>query len=235
MAFSLVATVVNAARSKVERPLGHVGFAFVAQEMLRRAGHEALVALCASAGLFLVQLVTPVLPSREWATILAGTVMLLFFSYLTVQAWPLVGWMQLWWRLRIGPRRLLRLVLFRVIAHGLRVFEEELQIWMRAQNLPTRTALSLVEGAYAREQHDQVAWRLAESLQGSMLLNSVLSLALALVPILSVFWVFRLVVVYGGLLGSTAHLSVFHAAIYPIAALIDVLFGTSLRAFLRHE
>ena len=233
MAFSLIATVIDAARSKVEGPLGHVGKAFVAQEMLRRAGHEALVALCATTALFLVLLMRPVLPSREWTTIVAGTVMLLFFCYLAVHAWPLVGWARLWWRLRIGPRRLLRLIMFRVIVHGLKTFEQELQIWGRSRNLPVRTALDLVGGVYAKEQLEQVAWRLAESMEASMLGQALLSLALAVVPILSVFWVFRLVVVYGGLLDRTAHLGVFQAAIYPIAALIDLLLGTSIRTMLQ--
>jgi hypothetical protein len=233
MAHSLLATLINAASGKVEEPLADIGAAFVAQAMLQQAGHEAVVALGTTAALFLVLLIAPVLPSEEWATVLAGIVMLLYFFHLAKEAWQLVGWARLWWRLRIGPRRLLRLILFRIIMRGQEELEQGIQSLIQSGGFPLRMAHRIVAGIYATEQPDQVAWRLAESTEASVLRQALSSLALALLPILSVFWVFRLVVVYGGLLGRTAHLGLFEAAVYPLAALIDLLFGTSLRTMLQ--
>jgi len=233
MPFSLIPALINAARGKVEAPLADIGGAFVAQAMLQQAGHEAVVALGTTVALFLVLLMAPMLPSNEWATILAGIVMLQFFFHLAKEAWQLAGWARLWWRLRIGPRRLLRLILFRIIMRSQEKLEQGLQSLIQSGGLPLRMAHGIAAGLYATEQQDQIAWRLAESTEVSILRQALRSLALALLPILSVFWVFRLVIVYGGLLGHAAHLGPFEAAVYPLAALIDLLFGTSLRTILQ--
>jgi hypothetical protein len=233
MPFSLISTLIDAARSRVEAPLADVGGAFVAQAMLQQTGREAVIALGTTLALFLILLMAPVLPSNEWAIILAGIVMMLFLGHLAKDLWVLVGWVTLWWRLRIGPRRLLRVILFRIIMRGQEELEQGVQLLIQSGSLPLRMAHSVAAGLYATEQPDQVAWRLAESTEASILRHALRTLALALLPILSVFWAFRWVVVYGGLLGRTAHMGPLEAAVYPLAALIDLLFGTSLRTLLQ--
>lgn len=232
MTSSIAARLLNMMRGSIEEPIADVANALISERLLRWAGHEALIALGAAAILYAILLAAPLLPTEEWAVMPACLVILGFVVHVAWSLKPVAGAVPLWWRLRVGPRQAVRLILFRVIARLLRDAEHRLAAGAQGQGLLGRNAFGLAQWLVATPT-DRIAWQLAEAVEPRILRHAANAALLALAPILLMFWVFRAVIVYGGLLDRAAHLGPIAAVFYPIAALIDLVAGTSLRALLK--
>ncbi|WP_374443226.1 hypothetical protein [Stella sp.] len=232
MTTSLAARILAKLQDSVEDPIADVANALVSDRLLRWAGHEALVALAAAVGLWGVLLAVPFLPSEEWGVVPACAIILAFFAHVLWSLWPAAAALPLVWRLRAGPRRLVRLLLFRSFSRMLHEIEAAMTAWAERQGTAARGGMALAQW-WAATPTDRVAWQLAERLEPRIVRHAVRAGLLALAPILLMFWSFRWVVVYGGLLDRTAHLGPFEAAIYPLAAVIDLVAGTGIRDWLK--
>ena len=232
MTSSLAASILTLLRGSLEEPIADIANALVSEQLLRWAGHEALIAMGAAAALYGVLLILPLLPSEEWGVLAACSIILGFFLHLVWSVWPALATLPLWWRLRVGPRQAVRLLLFRITSRTLHELEGGLDAWAATRGTVARNALALAQWTAATPT-DRIAWQLAEALEPRILRHAVRAAVLALGPITLMFWVFRWAVVYGGLLDQTAHLGALDAAVYPFAALIDLVAGTDLRGMLK--
>ncbi|BBK33131.1 hypothetical protein EDC65_4245 [Stella humosa] len=232
MTTSIAARLLTMLRGSLEEPIADIANALVSERLLRWAGHEALIAMSAAAAIYAILLAVPYLPSEEWGVLPACTIILAFFVHIGWSLWPVATTLPLWWRLRVGPRQAVRLVLFRTIARLLHEMEGGIQSWADTRGFVTRNALAVAQWTSATPS-DRIAWQLADALEPRILRHAVRAAILALGPIVLMFWVFRWVVVYGGLLDRAAHLGPIDAAVYPIAAVIDLIAGTDLRAMLK--
>lgn len=218
-------------RGSIEEPIADIANALISERLLRWAGHEALIALGAAALLYAILLAGPLLPSEEWAVLPACLVILAFVAHVGWSLGPAVRALPLWWRLRVGPRQALRLVLFRILARLLHDAERRLAAGAEGQGALGRNAFGLAQWLVAVPT-DRIAWQLAEAVEPRILRHAANAALLALAPILLMFWVFRAVILYGGLLDRAAHLGPVTAIFYPIATLVDLVAGTGLRAWL---
>ena len=232
MTTSLAARILTLLQDSLEEPIADIANALVSERMLRWAGHEAMVAMAAAAGLYGVLLAVPLLPSEEWGVVPACAIILAFFAHLFWSAWPAVRAVPLLVRLRVGPRQAVRLLLFRTISRMLHEIEGELTGWADRKGTLARNAVALLQWGAATPT-DRIAWQLAERLEPRIVRHALRAGLLALAPTGLMFWMFRWVVVYGELLDRTAHLGPLEAALYPIATAIDLLAGTGLRAWLK--
>ncbi len=231
MTSSIAARLLNMMRGSIEEPIADIANALISEWLLRWAGHEALIALGAAATLYAILLAAPLLPSEEWAVLPACLVILAFAVHVVWSLRPAMQVVPLWWRLRVGPRQLVRLILFRAIARLLHDAERRMAAGAEGQGRLGRNAFGLAQWLVATPT-DRIAWQLAEAVEPRILRHAANAALLALAPILLMFWVFRAVIVYGGLLDRAAHLGPFKAVLYPIATIIDLVAGTSLRALL---
>ena len=232
MTTSLAARVLTMLQDSLEEPIAGIANALVSERLLRWAGHEALYALAAALALYAVLLAVPLLPSEEWGVVPACAIILAFFVHVAWSLGPVVRSLPLLWRLRVGPRQAVRLILFRTISRMLHEIEGGITGWAETRGPVARNVLALAQWGAATPT-DRIAWQLAERLEPRIVRHAAGAALLALAPILLMFWTFRWVVVYGGLLDRTAHLGPFEAALYPFATLVDLIVGTDLRALLK--
>ena len=232
MARGWIAGILGGRETMVAEPLSFVGDTLLRREAIGWAGREAVVVVGVSVALAAIGWLGAKLADPEPAVIAASLVLLAYFTHL---AWKIpllarLAWLAL--RLRLPPRRLVLLVLHRAILVGMRSTERAVEDGLVGAAWYVRGAAELGKW-WASAPHDKVAWRIAEATMPLLLRHALRAAALALAPLLLVVAMFRMSVTYGLLLDRAAHLGVLDALLYPFAAVVDLIFGTALRAMLK--
>jgi hypothetical protein len=144
-----------------------------------------------------------------------------------VEALPILA---VWASVRVGPLKLARLFLYQIILGGLR------GAFTNAEGRPStashiaRYALKFSGGPGSWES---LAYRLADRIAPRMLAHAVLKVALVILPVLAA-WAYYRFKIFPDLIQAQTGLGFFAAFLYPVAALIDAVAGTQLRALLLH-
>lgn len=232
MAQGWMAGILGGRETLVAEPLSFVGDTLLRREAMDWAGREAVVVVGVSLTLALIGWLGGWLADPEPAVIAASLVLLAYAVHLLRKLPVILRLARLAWRLRLPPRRLALLVVHRAVLAGMRRAERAVEDGLADAAWYVRGAAELGKW-WARAPHDKVAWRIAEATMPLLLRHALRTTALAIVPLLLVVATFRIAVTYGLLLDQAAHLGVLEALIYPFAALIDALAGTSLRALLK--
>jgi hypothetical protein len=231
MAQGWIAGFLGGREQQIAEPLAFVGDTLLRREAIGWAGRESVIVVCVSGALALIGWLGSQLTEQEPAVLAASLVLLAYFAHV---AWKLPEMLQLaWlaWRLRLSPHRLGLLVLHRAVLVGMRHVENVAESLV-GPSWTGRRALSLAvwwKGA----SHERVAWRIAEATAPLLWPHALRVAALGLAPLLLVIAMFRVTVTHGMLLNEAAHLGVLDAAVYPFAALVDLLGGTNWRAILK--
>jgi hypothetical protein len=231
MAQGWIGYILGGREAMVAEPLSFVGDTLLRREAMDWAGREAVVVVGASLALALIGWLGGRLADPEPAVIAASLVLLAYVVHL-LRKLPWISrlaWLA--WRLGLPPRRLALLVVHRAVLAGMRRAECAVEDGLADAAWYVRGAAGLGKW-WARAPQDKVAWRIAEATMPLLLRHALRTLALVLAPLLLVIATFRITVTYGLLLDSAAHLGVFEALVYPVAALVDALAGTSLRVLL---
>lgn len=234
MAQGWIAGILRGRETLVAEPLSFVGDTLLRREAMDWAGREAVVVVGVSLVLALIGWLGVGLADPEPAVVAASLVLLAYAVHLLRKLPVVLRLALLAWRLRLPPRRLALLVVYRAVLAGMRRAERALEDGLAGAAWYLRGAAELGKWwTRAPRDKDKVAWRIAEATMPLLLRHALRSIALAVAPLLLVVATFRISVTYGLLLDQAAHLGVLEALAYPVAALIDVLAGTSLRAWLK--
>lgn len=232
MAQGWIAGILRGRETQVAEPLSFVGDTLLRREAMDWAGREAVVVVGVSLALALIGWLGGRLADPEPAVIAAALVLLAYVLHLLRQVPVVLRLMWFAWRLRLSPRRLVLLVVYRAVLAGMQRTERAVEDGLADAAWYVRGAAGLGKW-WTRAPHDKVAWRIAEATMPLLLRHALRTAALGIVPLLLVVATFRISVTYGLLLDQAAHLGVLEALVYPFAALIDALAGTSLRATLK--
>jgi hypothetical protein len=137
------------------------------------------------------------------------------------------------WNLRLPTKRLALFFLYRAILRSMERVELALEMGLEGTSWYIRAGADLAQW-WNRAPREQVAWRIAQATAPLLWKHAIRTAALCITPLLLVISIFRISVTHGILLDDAAHLGVLDAAVYPLAALADLVFGTSLRGLLKH-
>lgn len=163
----------------------------------------------------------------------ACVVVLVYWLHFLTMLPMVVLWGGLALRVRLPPRQLLRVVLYRIV---MRVLAEADAFVRRNEATPWYVRSGYKLASVVRSMpHEDAAWAVACAAERQAWLMLLKAFVLGVMPILGVAFVFRSVFTFGRLLDETAHLTVWDAPLYPIAAIADALFGTEFRALLLHR
>ena len=133
-----------------------------------------------------------------------------------------------WAATRIGPNKLARLVLYQLILSRLR------EAFTNAEGKPS-TAGRLARYALQFSGHasswEGLAYRLADQIAPRMVRHAITQALLVLVPA-GAAWAYYRFHIFPGIIRSDTGLGFWSAFVYPLAALVDLIAGTDLRASL---
>jgi hypothetical protein len=136
--------------------------------------------------------------------------------------------LSVWLATRVGPRSLARLLLYELIRRRLR---EALTTSEGSATLAGRLAGYVLKFSGHAPDWDTLAFRLADRIAPRLVRHAVTQTALVLVPVVAAWAYYRYQVV-PDIIHAQTGLGFWSAFVYPIAALIDVIGGTELRAAL---
>jgi len=230
---SILGFAIRSFRDELSGTAVVAGEYFISHWMLKYASHQALLALAVAGALYAVAFAAPVLPSAEWTAFAASAVLLGYALYFLKAAPDVLRWIVLAVRLRLPPRQLLRLAVYRgvmdLLAEGLRRIDSVAE--SRAYVRWGYKVVSMI----GQVPHEEAAWTIADSVERRFWPVLGKAALFGLAPILGVVVVFRSVITHGNLLDQTAHLTALEAVAYPVAALIDLMSGSELRTLLTHR
>lgn len=213
-------------------PAAVIGQALIAQALFHWCSRESAIAGGVALALLAIAAVTPLMPAAEWAVIAASTLVLGYFVYLFSKVPEAIHWLLVFVRLRLAPRQFARAVVVHVVGRALHEVEGAVRERVEQASWLSRRSYDLL-AALVSGDREATAFALAREIEPDLWRYAVRAAALGVVPWLIILTTFRVAVTYGQLLDRSAHLGFFEALAYPLAALIDLLFQTELRAVLR--
>lgn len=233
MATGWIAGILRGREDSIAEPLSFIGETLMRRAAIGWAGKEALIVVVVSAALVVTGWLGARMVDPEPAVLAASVILLIYFVHVGVFIPGLLRVAQMGWKLRLSPKRLALFFLYRAILRSMERLERAVENELESTSWYVRSGAGLAKW-WNSAPREQVAWRIAQATAPLMWKHAVRTAALCIAPLLLVISTFRMTVTYGILLGEAAHLGVLEAAVYPLATLADVLFGTSLRAFLKH-
>lgn len=133
-----------------------------------------------------------------------------------------------WSAVRVGPRKLARLFLYQLIVTRLHsTFNTE----RGKPSVAGRLARYALKFSGRPSSWEGLAFRLANQIAPRMVRHALTQTLLVLAPA-SAAWAYYRFKIFPEIIDKDVGLNFWSAFAYPIAALIDVLFGTELRSFL---
>lgn len=219
-------------RKDLRSPAAVVGRALIAQMMFHWCSREAAIASGVALALLAIAAVAPLTPGAEWAVIAASSLVLGYVIYLAAKLPELAHWLLVFARLRLAPRQFARALVVHLVGRALREVEGAVRERVEQGSWLSRRSYDLLASLIGGDR-DATAYALAREIEPDLWSYAVRALALGVVPWLIVLTAFRVAVTYGELLDRSAHLGFLEALAYPLAAVIDVVFHTDLRAWLR--
>jgi hypothetical protein len=133
-----------------------------------------------------------------------------------------------WASTRIGPYKLARLFLYQIILNGLR------RAFTNAEGRPSAAshiARYALKFSGQPSTWESLAFRLADQIAPRMVGHAVLRVVLVILPVLAAWGYYRFKI-FPDLIRAQTGLGLLEAFIYPLAALCDVIAGTSFREML---
>jgi hypothetical protein len=223
-------------RKDLRSPAAVVGRALIAQMMFHWCSRESAIASAVALALLAIAAITPLTPSSgwgaEWAVIAASSLVLGYVIYLGSKLPQLVHWLLVFARLRLAPRQFARALVVHLVARALQELDGTVRERVEQSSWLSRRSYDLLAGLIGGDR-DATAYALAREIEPDLWSYAVRAAALGVVPWLIILTSFRVAVTYGQLLDRSTHLGFFEALAYPIAAAIDLVFHTELRAVLR--
>lgn len=219
-------------RKDLRSPAAVVGRALIAQMMFHWCSREAAIASGVALALLAIAAVTPLTPGAEWAVIAASTLVLGYVVYLASKLPEGVHWVLVFVRLRLAPRQFARALVVHLVRRALHEIDSAVRERVEQSSWVSRRSYELLATLVGGDR-DATAYALAQEIEPDLWSYALRALVLGVVPWLIILTSFRVAVTYGQLLDRSAHLGFFEALAYPVAAAIDVVFQTDLRAFLR--
>ncbi len=144
-----------------------------------------------------------------------------------VEALPV---MAVWASTRVSPNKLARLFLYQLILSRLR------EAFTNAEGKPStagRIARYALQFSGHASSWEGLAYRLADQIAPRMVRHAITQAVLVLVPA-GAAWAYYRLHIFPGIIRSDTGLGFWSAFVYPLAALIDFIAGTELRASLIH-
>jgi len=213
-------------------PAALVGRALIAQMMFHWCSRESAIASGVALALLVIAAITPLTPGAEWAVIAASSLVLGYVIYLAAKIPQLVHWLLVFVRLRLAPRQFARALVVHLVGRALHEIDGTVRERVEQSSWLSRRSYDLLAGLIGGDR-DATAYALAREIEPDLWSYAVRAAALGVVPWLIVLTSFRVAVTYGQLLDRSAHIGFFDALAYPVAAAIDLVFQTDLRALLR--
>jgi hypothetical protein len=143
-----------------------------------------------------------------------------------------VHWLLVFIRLRLAPRQFARALVVHLVGRALHELDFTVRERVEQSSWLSRRSYDLLAGLIGGDR-DATAYALAREIEPDLWSYAVRAAALGVVPWLIILTSFRVAITYGQLLDRSAHLGFFEALAYPVAAAIDLVFHTELRAILR--
>jgi hypothetical protein len=219
-------------RKDLRSPAALVGRALIAQMMFHWCSRESAIASGVALALLVIAAITPLTPGAEWAVIAASSLVLGYVIYLASKIPQLVHWLLVFVRLRLAPRQFARALVVHLVGRALHEIDGTVRERVEQSSWLSRRSYDLLAGLIGGDR-DATAYALAREIEPDLWSYAMRAAALGVVPWLIILTSFRVAVTYGQLLDRSAHLGFFDALAYPIAAAIDLVFHTELRAILR--
>jgi len=219
-------------RKDLRSPAAVIGRALIAQMMFHWCSREAAIASAVALALLAIAAIAPHTPDAEWAVIAASTLALGYVIYLASKLPEGIHWLLVLARLRLAPRQFARALLVHLLGRALQEIEGAVRERVEQASWLSRRSYDLLAGLIGGDR-DATAYALAREIEPDLWSYALRALALGVVPWLIVLSAFRIAVTYGQLLDRSTHLAFMEALAYPVAAVIDAVFQTELRAWLR--
>jgi hypothetical protein len=220
-------------RKDLRSPAAVVGRALIAQMLFHWCSRESAIASAVALALLLIAAITPLTPSAEWAVIAASTLVLGYAVYIAAKLPQAVHWLLVFVRLRLAPRQFARALVVHLVGRALHEIDGTVRERVEQSSWLSRRSYELLASLIGGGDRDATAYALAREIEPDLWRYAVRAAALGVVPWLIILTSFRVAITYGQLLDRSAHLGFFEALAYPIAAAIDLVFHTELRAVLR--
>lgn len=228
-----IAGILRGREDSIAEPLSFIGDTLMRRAAIGWAGKEAVIVVVVSAALVVIGWLGTRMVDPEPAVLAASVVLLIYFAHVAVFVPGLLRAAWMGWKLRLPARRLALFFLYRAILRSMERVERAVEDGLEGATWYVRGGAGLAKW-WNSAPREQVAWRIAQATAPLMWKHTIRTAALCIAPLLLVISTFRMTVTHGVLLNDAAHLGVLEAAVYPLAALADVAFGTSLRALLKH-
>ena len=233
MATSWIAGILRGREYAVAEPLSFIGDTLIRRAAMGWAGTEAVIVVLVSATLVVIGWLGSRLIDPEPAVLAASMVLLMYFVHVLACIPGVLRAAWIAWRLRLPLERIALFFLYRTILQCMEQVERAAEDSLKGESWHIRTAADIAKW-WNSAPREQVAWRIAQATAPLLWRHAIRTAALSIAPMLLVIATFRMTVTHGILLKSAAHLNLIEALVYPFAALGDLVFGTSLRAFLKH-
>lgn len=232
MARSLIATVLTDRAEDLADPALQFAELVIRDKVLRYAVHEAVVVMLLSLGLMAVVAAVPALFTPDTGVLIACILVLGYFLHLMHGMWQsgVVLWPAV--RLGLGPRRLVRAILFSIVLRQLRAMEAKIHDAIENAPFYYRWPVQRVANWQA-EPIAPLAFRVSLAMEPRLWRHALRAVALTLAPLFLLVFAFRYTVTWGQLLPASARLSVLDTLIYPLAWLADLVLGTGWHQALR--
>ncbi len=219
-------------RKDLRSPAAVVGRALIAQIMFHWCSREAAIASGVALALLAIAAITPLTSGAEWAVIAASSLVLGYVIYLLSKLPEAMHWILVFVRLRLAPRQFARALVVHLVSRALHEIDGAVRERVEQTSWLPRRSYELLASLIGGDR-DATAYALAREIEPDLWSYALRALALGVVPWLIILSTFRVAVTYGQLLDRSTHLGFFEALAYPIAAVIDLVFQTELRAALR--